>query len=424
MGKLLSAWSSAEAISFHSAANQSAGCASVRTLFAPLSCAHFVSHYFEQRHLLSISSAPRRLAEIIAFGGGGDSVSLLRVHDLAPMAAHWKFKVGVDHSQARLLLPNSFSHDPAYAEGDLLDGEAMASALRNNRTVVLHNVELYWRPIGALALALMRNFGVYSQANVYYSAPGLPSAVHAHQDAQSVFIVQCEGRKRWQLFAPPQRWRLRFSQRGKAGDAAPPSELTEPLDDVILSAGDVLFVPRGMYHSTSTLFPRSRAAAAPLNGAEADGALAATDVHAEGAHVPSLHVTVGVETDTDEWTWLALLRDAAEALKLPEAKKKLEAAQWHDEALRQALPLPLCRPAGSFDPATPLGARWLGHARELLKEHLLHAQQHGPASGARAAKLEAGLLRRALDDALRPRQDLVERKRRQVEEFMALSPPV
>jgi|LauGreStaDraftv2_3_1035109.scaffolds.fasta_scaffold34177_2 hypothetical protein len=378
--------SSAEALAFHAAANQSHGCAAVRELFAPLSCRHFTDQYFEQRHHL-------------ARGGAlvGAGASLLRAPDVERMATHWDFKIGVDHSQARMLLPNSFSHDTDYADGDSVDGHAIAHALRSNRTVVLHNVELYWRPIGMLALTLMRTFGVYSQANVYYSAAGLASAVHAHQDAQSVFIVQCEGRKRWELFAPPQRWRLRYNQRGKGGDTAPDAELSERVDDVTLAPGDVLFVPRGMYHRTSTLVPAVPAAPTATPTADASSQPA------------SLHVTIGVETDTDDWTWLTLLRDAATALKLPDGKARLEAAQWSDEALRQALPLPLCRPSASVDPGTPLGAHWLSHARDLLLQHL-------------GAKIDDGELQRALDGALRPRQDHVERKRLQVEQFMALSP--
>ena len=47
----------------------------------------------------------------------------------------------------------------------------------------------------------------------------------------------------------------------------------------------MLFVPRGMYHHTAT-----------PEGGEA-----------------SLHVTIGVETDTDHFTWHALLADTAEA---------------------------------------------------------------------------------------------------------------
>ena len=55
--------------------------------------------------------------------------------------------------------------------------------------------------------------------------------------------------------------------------------------EITLEPGDVLFVPRGMYHHTAT-----------PEGGEA-----------------SLHVTIGVETDTDHFTWHALLADTAEA---------------------------------------------------------------------------------------------------------------
>ena len=66
--------------------------------------------------------------------------------------------------------------------------------------------------------------------------------------------MQAEGRKRWELFEPPQRWRLRQTQRGKGGDVAPAADLAAPLLDVTLYPGDVLFVPRGTYSVTDKLF--------------------------------------------------------------------------------------------------------------------------------------------------------------------------
>jgi ribosomal protein L16 Arg81 hydroxylase len=113
-----------------------------------------------------------------------------------------------------MIQPNSFSHDPEWAEGAAVDAATIRRAHAKNCTLVLHNVELYWRPVALLSLSLSRLFGVYSQANVYYSPPALAAALHAHQDAQSVFIVQCEGRKTWTLLEPPVRWKLRCNQRG------------------------------------------------------------------------------------------------------------------------------------------------------------------------------------------------------------------
>ena len=372
-------WSLAAA--FHSPANASAGCAQIRALLAPKSCRRFIAEHWETSpHVVRGAALHSEAGAGLGFGGG-----LLRVADLARLARHWEFKVAADHAQVRMIPENSFSHDEAgWADGAPVRAADLRRAHARNCTVVMHNVELYHPPIGALALALMRTFGVYSQSNVYYSPPGVAAAVHAHQDAQSVFVVQCVGAKRWELFEPPQRWRLRQTQRGKGGDVAPAAYLAAPLLDVTLYPGDVLFVPRGTYHRTST---------APSSGA-------------------TLHVTSGVETDTDDFTWFSLLSEAAASLvadsdaDVRDVRSKFEAAQYHHEGLREALPLALCRPPASFRTHAH-GRTWLARAAELLDLALVAR----PAAGALAAALDAALARR---------QAFVERKRLQLVEFMPL----
>ena len=125
----------------------------------------------------------------------------------------------------------------------------------------------------------------------------------------------------------------------------------------------------------------------------------------------SLHVTVGVETDTDHFTWLQLLRDAATALRLPDANATLDSALWQDERLREALPLPLCRHGGSFGGVEPSGGAWFARAKELLHVHL-------------RAHVDAESLRDALDEALTNRQAHVEAKRQQLLDFLKIGPPV
>lgn len=175
-------------------------CAAVRALFWPLSCRHFIDEYWEARHF-----AIRKSPMLRAAGSATGFSSALRKQDLGVMAQHWSFSIRPkDHAQVVVLLPNSFSHHPGWPDATPIRADGFERALADNCTVVLHNVELYWRPVAAISRALHAHFGLYSQANVYYSPGGLPQAVHAHQDAQSVFIVQCEGRKRWELFSPPQ----------------------------------------------------------------------------------------------------------------------------------------------------------------------------------------------------------------------------
>ena len=161
---------------FHSPANRSLGCSQVAPLFHPHSCNRFVSEFFEKRHHLT---AGMRVDQ-----------PLLSSHELPALAERW-------HS--RSARPFTSSHLASEQPHDVQVGSRLTprpctgrigTPHRGDATLIVHTLT------ALLSLALMRTFGVYAQANVYFSPPGLEAAVHAHQDAQSVFIIQCEGRKR------------------------------------------------------------------------------------------------------------------------------------------------------------------------------------------------------------------------------------
>ncbi len=66
-----------------------------------------------------------------------------------------------------------------------------------------------------------------------------------------MFILQIEGKKRWRLYEPrnKQEELPRFSSPN-----FDQSEIGEPCLDVVLEAGDLLYLPRGTIHQV-TLFP-------------------------------------------------------------------------------------------------------------------------------------------------------------------------
>ena len=156
--------------------------------------------------------------------------------------------------------------------------------------------------------------------------------------------------------------------------------------------------------TSNEVVPTTKLSKAPGGASSCESAEALSGV----VGIPSLHVTIGIETDTDHWTWHALLKDAAGGLSLPAAEAKLDAAQWHDERLRAALPLSMCRPSASFDGADPHAAVWLATARDLLATHL-------------GERPEVAALRRALEGALTARQEHVEKKRLQLLDFLAIN---
>lgn len=80
-----------------------------------------------------------------------------------------------------------------------------------------------------------------------YAAFGSKDSFRCHWDTRDVFAVQLIGRKRWILY-PPSLQSPWFTQQSRDYESAYPCP-SEPALDVILQAGDVLYVPRGWWHN-------------------------------------------------------------------------------------------------------------------------------------------------------------------------------
>lgn len=79
-----------------------------------------------------------------------------------------------------------------------------------------------------------------------YAAFSNKSSYMAHWDTRDVFAVQLIGRKRWILKAPNFELPLYMQQTKNFKDIKEPEEVYM---DVILEAGDILYVPRGWWHN-------------------------------------------------------------------------------------------------------------------------------------------------------------------------------
>lgn len=72
-----------------------------------------------------------------------------------------------------------------------------------------------------------------------------------HFDDVDVFVVQAEGRKRWRVYAPlPHAALPRVSSHDFPNT---PEAIGEPLLDVTLQPGDLLYLPRGTIHQAEAL---------------------------------------------------------------------------------------------------------------------------------------------------------------------------
>lgn len=124
-----------------------------------------------------------------------------------------------------------------------VDTRHILDGLAAGYTIVLDSVERYARPIASLAHSIEVELNFATQVNAYVTPPHSQGLI-PHWDDHDVLILQMKGSKIWHLYhgadVPPQEMRLR-----KAIDTA---ALPSPTD-LVLEAGDLLYVPRGRVHA-------------------------------------------------------------------------------------------------------------------------------------------------------------------------------
>jgi ribosomal protein L16 Arg81 hydroxylase len=115
--------------------------------------------------------------------------------------------------------------------------------LENGATLVIDRFESYSVAAMRLCLEVGRFARAQTTGNAYVSFSGR-GTFGKHWDTHDVFAIQLIGRKRWQLFAPTLPLPLSYQTSERSGQTCP----AEPVLDVMLEEGDVLYVPRGWWH--------------------------------------------------------------------------------------------------------------------------------------------------------------------------------
>jgi hypothetical protein len=155
----------------------------------------------------------------------------------------------------------------------MADVAKVAAEFDRGSTMVLQGLHHWWPALASFCRSLESSLGHPSQCNAYYtphSAQGLP----VHHDTHDVFCLQVSGEKRWLVYEPA--WLLPLKdQRYKEEMGAP----GEPVLDVTLARGDMLYLPRGWLHAAMT------------------------------SETDSLHLTIGVNV----YTWLDAFRAALDS---------------------------------------------------------------------------------------------------------------
>lgn len=220
--------------------------------------------------------------------------------------------------------------------------ERVRAAWLDGYTLVINNLGRLWEPVAQFAAALTEELHHRVDVNLYYTPPG-SQGFEAHFDVMDAFILQLEGSKIWEVRGAAAVLPLPDEHAPLRPDHLPPLVFEEELQE-----GSVLYIPRGHVHAART------------------------------AAVPSLHLTVGIQTVT----WIDLFSAAV-------------AAARKDDQFREALP------PGFFNGAPGLEEGFRARLAELPR-HLCLADSLAHL----AEQSIVGQPPPAGDDLLKPAQDL------------------
>lgn len=162
---------------------------------------------------------------------------------------------------------------PFVGLSQLVDTYRLAEQVEGGATLVLNMLDRVWIPIEQFCRQLAYELGMPVRANGFLTPPLQRGLAH-HYDTDSVFLIQLEGSKTWQLYEPYLRAPL---ERQRYRREEVPESLAErfstgtPDMEFTLHPGNVLWIPRGWIH----------------NG------------YSQGQH--SLHLTIGIAETSRYW---------------------------------------------------------------------------------------------------------------------------
>ncbi len=124
---------------------------------------------------------------------------------------------------------------------------ALTERIRSGATLALSEVDAFHSAVGRLATAVEHRLRERVEVTAYAAWPGA-EGFGPHRDDHDVFVLQLSGRKRWRIHGRaqgPVDAVLAADDAGPAEDRPGP----EPAE-LLLEPGQVLYLPRGWWHST------------------------------------------------------------------------------------------------------------------------------------------------------------------------------
>lgn len=138
------------------------------------------------------------------------------------------------------------------AVGDQLHDDLIWRHFESGATLVLQGLHRTYEPVLRFTQGLAADLGHPCQVNAYITPPQ-STGFSDHYDVHDVFVIQVEGEKRWRIREPVWPLPLRDQPWDRHKDAISAAAQAAPLEEFVMTPGEVLYLPRGYLHSATAL---------------------------------------------------------------------------------------------------------------------------------------------------------------------------
>jgi len=232
-----------------------AGQAVIQSLLGDTDTESFLADFWERKHLFVGAKAKSKLDSLLpestvnALLSRNDvrypSVSMVQDGRSRPLSGYsWPIRIG------------------SYSAEGLIDPDRVCRGYDDGQTIILQLLQNSSEALAEFTITLSAFFRCRVDVHAFLTPPHA-RGLTAHYDTASAFLIQVRGSKRWRLYA--------MHTEAPLPDQRPANEKPvegEPIDDLVLKTGDVLYLPRGLphegialeeesWHLTVVLFPNT-----------------------------------------------------------------------------------------------------------------------------------------------------------------------
>ncbi len=205
----------------------------------PVELDRFFSDYWEQRPLIIARSEPDYYADLCSLQDVDYIISSTDLRHPAIRLVKNGSEIPLRHYATNVPWGNDVFTGVA-------DVAKVLAEYRRGATIVLQAMHRSWTPLALFCRNLEAYLTYPLQTNVYLTPPSAQGFA-PHYDTHDVFVLQISGSKHWRIYGSP----LPLPDRSLPSGSVK-VHIGEPVHELDLTPGDLIYLPRGYIHEALT----------------------------------------------------------------------------------------------------------------------------------------------------------------------------